>query len=78
MVKIELWPGGDGRRRRELLRLEIVNLSQLEPISDYAVTALRDRKAVAEATVSNHRRARGFLPLVVESLRRIRKLLEDE
>lgn len=78
VVKIEVWPGGDGRARKEIFRLEIANISQLAPISDYAVTAREGRRVVAETTVGLHRRADGFLPLVLRSLRSVLQKLDEE
>ena len=38
-VCIELHPGGDATRAREIARLDIANISNLAPLSDYAIRA---------------------------------------
>lgn len=37
IVKIELWPGGDGARARELGRMAIANVGGTETMGDYTV-----------------------------------------
>jgi hypothetical protein len=63
VVKVELWPGGDPRRARELGRAGIANVSDLAEVSDY-VAVLRDRDREQTVYVGSHQRADGFWPLI--------------
>jgi hypothetical protein len=38
-VTIEIWPGGCKARAHEVARMDIANISELAPISDYAIWA---------------------------------------
>lgn len=59
VVRVEVWPGGDEKRRREIDRIEIGNVSNLAPVSDYEVR--RDR---ATAMVRGHERSAGAWLLI--------------
>lgn len=68
VVKVEVWPGGDGDKAFEISRIGIANVSSLSTFSDYEVTALLGRdtgkEEVVRAEVQNHERAAGWMTLV--------------
>lgn len=67
VVKVEVWPGGDAKRAREISRIGISNTSELSPVSNYDVTALMNRDGVEEVLqteVCNHEREAGWSALV--------------
>lgn len=71
VVKVEVWPGGNGNRAFEISRIGIANESMLATYSDYSVTALlsRDREErVVKFDVENHNRGYGWVPLVQGTL----------
>lgn len=59
-VSIDLLPGGDPRRLQKLATLDIVNISDLAPRSDYRLALDGTQIAI----VDDHPRDRGFWPLV--------------
>lgn len=66
-VTVEIVPGGDEARARQIGMLEIGNQSGLAAISDYAVrvtTQDENEKRVKVLGVYGHRRSDGFWPLV--------------
>lgn len=71
VVKVGIWPGGDGSEAFEIARLGIHNLSGCQPFSKYGVVALLNRdkeEKVLSSNVACHRRSEGWRPLVVAAL----------
>jgi hypothetical protein len=67
VVKVEVWPGGDEGQAFEISRIGVANVSLLDDVSDYEVTALLDRVAqeqVVKTEVLKHERSTGWAPLV--------------
>lgn len=64
LVRVELWPGGDRHRRREVAVLTIANVTELSDVSDYAVVRVDDSGRAEAAFVRGHRRADGLWPLI--------------
>lgn len=62
VVKIELWPNGNGRKRREIARMKISNVTDSSADAEYADYRVRvlegndETKAVATGEVSEHPR----------------------
>ncbi|WP_426418973.1 hypothetical protein [Bradyrhizobium genosp. A] len=75
LVTIELLPGGSSTRRRTLATIEIANVSDLAPTSDYRVETFEGRNPLAgvdgrETTVivRGHDRRRSVLRLVEKAI----------
>lgn len=64
VIKVELWPGGNKDRAREIGRIGMANVSNLASTSDYIFVSTTDRKEEAEGFVEAHPRAAGFWKLV--------------
>lgn len=71
VVKLELHPGGDASRAREIGRMEIANVSELAPVSDYRVAVTKRWMVGNEETsetgyfeICSHRRSDGAWTLV--------------
>lgn len=67
VVKVEVWPRGNGSRAFEIARLGLANVSGSAPVSDYVMTALlaRERDEVAvRSEINKHERDLGWAPLV--------------
>lgn len=72
VVKVEVWPGGDESRAREIERLYAGNISSLADVSDYIYRfGDRDWMDGNSAHVFGHRRSDGAWELV-------RRILESE
>jgi hypothetical protein len=58
VVKLEIHPGGDSSRAEEIGRLEIANISDLAPVSDYSYEFHPVRKPFLplRGIVSGHKR----------------------
>ncbi|GAA2146519.1 hypothetical protein GCM10009844_22690 [Nocardioides koreensis] len=69
VVKVELWPGGDGARRREIGRLCLANISNLADTSRYLAVLWDDNGEVSSVVLRGHRRADGFWPLLARAAR---------
>lgn len=79
VVRVEVWPGGDGGRAFEISRLGLANVSQLGDVADYEITALTDRDSVEKvmkAEVLKHERSTGWMVLLRRTLTTL--LLRDE
>lgn len=63
VVRVEMWPGGDELLARNLGRMEISNISDLAPVSDYLVV-VQTGKDRARREVKGHTRDDGFWELV--------------
>ena len=66
-VTVELWPDGNQSGRRTLAKIDISNISQLAPISDYDYKLLESRNGVPhqdEGLVVKHNRDDGVLKLL--------------
>ena len=67
-MRVELWPGGDESRAREIGRACIANVSQLTHVSNYVVVAADEDGVGPARLVRGHRRDDGFWPLVSRAL----------
>jgi len=67
-VTVEICPGGDDRRKREIACIEISNVSELAETSDYVVDVLRDDMISERLRITKHRRSDGWLPLLCRVL----------
>lgn len=63
VVTVEVWGGGDVRRKRHVSTMTLVNESQLAEISDYDVWIDGERKGKVR-----HHRSDGAWPLVKRAL----------
>jgi len=71
-VIVEIHPFGDSSAARRIAKVDIANITDLAPHSDYVVQA--ELEGVLHQTyVKDHRRASGWIPLV----RRVLKALES-
>lgn len=64
VVKVELWPGGDGATAREIHRLGIANVSNLREVSSYLVVAKEDNGNETHRLVEGHPRSEGVEALI--------------
>lgn len=72
VLKLEIWPGGDKKRAREIGRIDIGNISELAPVSNYSVYAEGETfMGPQRVYVVGHPRKEGAWALV----RRVLKLL---
>jgi hypothetical protein len=78
VVRLELHPRGDAKRVREIGRIEISNVSELAPVSDYQfnVTFVRrvgdgEVREIGYGRVSGHRRDDGAWKLVQRVIEQI-------
>jgi len=68
VVRIEVWPDGDGTRAEELARLHIANDGTGdEAVGSYNVSAVEGTD-VLSGRVEGHRRGQGALALVRDAL----------
>lgn len=67
VVILEIHPGGDASRRREIGRAEIENLSELAEVSDYAVK-FRGEAGMGTEAIKGHRRKSGAWTLVRKAI----------
>ncbi len=68
VIKVEIWPGGDASRAKEIGRAGVANVTHLAEDSDYLVVASSDL-GESEAMVLDHNRADGFWKLASEVCR---------
>lgn len=72
IVRIISLPGGDASRAEDIAVLEIANLSDLAPVSDYSVSCesadVHRGLARSRGFVRGHERARGALHLLRRAL----------
>jgi hypothetical protein len=67
VVRVEVWPGGEGDRATELARIGIANVSGAAPVADYLMTALMARDAeehVLRSEINKYERGNGWPQLV--------------
>lgn len=67
VVKVEVWPGGDGDGACELARIGLANTTGRAEIANYDLVALLDRdraERVVRSEVNQHQRVHGWVPLV--------------
>lgn len=69
VVKVEIWPGGDSDRAKEIGRMGLANVSDLRQTSNYVFVALDDRGNEIEGEVRGHKRSAGFWKLLQEAAR---------
>jgi hypothetical protein len=67
LVRVELWPGGDPSRRREIAKMAIANASDLADTSDYVAVRFDDRGTFEAFAVRGHRRVAGVWALVARA-----------
>lgn len=75
VIRIEEWPGGSADRRNPVAQVDIANVSDGAPVSDFEVV-MRDAvwnngPVFASGTVYGHRRSDGWLPLARAALRAV-------
>lgn len=72
VVKVEVWPGGDESRAKEIDRLYIWNVSRLAEVSDYRYTDEDPRGRQGDIPwagwVRGHRRIEGAFALLHKAL----------
>jgi hypothetical protein len=73
-ITVELLPGGDATRAREIARMRIANISNLADVSDYAVDSSEAPNPVAgtpacdrRATVYGHSRRQTVWTLIAKA-----------
>ena len=64
VVTVEVWPGGDMRRRRVVGTMTAANISELAEVSDYEVSI--DGEPIV--VIPKHRRSDGVWALVRRAL----------
>lgn len=67
-VRLEIVPGGDERRVREIGKLEICNVSELADVSNYCFQIWTDGRCQTTSIVSNHVRSDGAWALVRKAI----------
>ena len=67
VVPLEIWPGGARSARYQIGKLEIWNVSDLAPVSDYGVR-LTIGSTVTTAEVTGHKRSDGATALIRKAL----------
>lgn len=67
-VLVEIHPGGDEARKHTIATIDLGNISELRPVSDYTVHAKLDDRPEVRRVVFNHTRAEGWIPLVQRAL----------
>ena len=70
-MTVEIVPGGDYGRAREIAEVEVWNVSDLEDVSDYRWEAKLEAQPVIQGEVIGHRRASGWGPLIATVARQI-------
>ena len=76
-VSIEFWPNGREERAREIARMNIGNISDLAPVSDYEIWASSDANPlgqpalVVSGIVVTHRRKDSIWALVAKAAGRV-------
>lgn len=68
VVKVELWPGGDGATAREIHRLAIANVSNLREVSSYLVVAKEDNGTETHRLVEGHPRSESVEALIARAV----------
>ncbi|WNI19217.1 hypothetical protein [Actinacidiphila sp. ITFR-21] len=68
VLRVEIWPGGDRDRAKEIARVGIANTTGLRAVSDYSVVHLDEAGARTNARVRGHRRGLGWVPLAARAL----------
>lgn len=64
VVNVEVWPGGDMRRRRVIHVMSLVNESDLNDISDYSFYI----DGVRYKDIIGHKRSHGAIELIQKAL----------
>jgi hypothetical protein len=67
VVRVEVWPGGDPTRRRQVGCAGIANVSGLNEVSDYVGLLTDDAGRQITVVVRGHRRAAGFWVLLAQA-----------
>lgn len=71
LVKLEIWPGGDRERAREIGHIEIGNVSDLSPISNYEVILKEPGRCDRRGVVRDHHRVAGAWKLVARAIKEL-------
>lgn len=79
-VTVEIWPGGDPTESREMVCMDISNISELAPVSDYVVEAClnvgqSDQKK-EKYFVTGHVRDYGWATLVGRAMKFLEPLTD--
>lgn len=67
VVRVEVWPGGNEARAKEIARVGIANVSPGSEYSDYEVAAIlaaKGEETILRTEICHHERAQGWMPLV--------------
>lgn len=67
VVKVEIWPGGNMAKSREIARGEIENRGEVNNLADYHVTWTEGGRTIAK-NILNHLKTESILNLVKKSL----------
>lgn len=82
VVRVEEWPAGDPDKRRPIARIDIANRSQLADLSTYEAILRVAGASLADepptAIITRHRRADGWLPLVVRATQALYEQRDDQ
>jgi hypothetical protein len=63
-VTVEIWPGGDVDRAYAVAYIDIWNVSELAPVSDYRYECRLEGGPPVLGDIVGHRRSDGWAPLV--------------
>jgi len=81
-VTVEIWPGGNSLRPRQLAVINIANASRLATVSDYAVDVNlnpgRYDEVYKRLTITKHRRSLGWAVLIERIVRQVKELTRLE
>lgn len=78
-ITVEILDGGDERRRKTLGVVDISNISELAPVSDYHVAAKDgEGKHLGTVFVVSHERKKGWQELVTRAFVRLGGLPKEE
>jgi hypothetical protein len=76
-ITVEIWPGGDETRAREIARMTIANISGLAPESAYEIWASSDANKFGQAAFEasgmtvRHRRKDSIWMLIAKAVDRV-------
>lgn len=71
-VMVDLLPGGDRARRRNIQVIQIANVSNLAEVSDYVFNVFNnDGELSTSGSVKGHQRSSGIIPLLKKVLAKL-------
>ena len=75
VVKVELWPDGDGRKRETLANVRITNDGTGDGrVGNYDVTHLTAERHIIAGSIKGHVREQGYWPLVARVMAAVAKI----